>query len=549
MTQHMDCLMAGLQLEMNAANEHVVLVPSERVRRWTCTDRERGVWTHWMLDGRTTAGEESRTRSLNICEARVICVPVLASDNWVVGLVHPRLEQREQGDVVHLDSKVLFTTTRQRSALDQLVRNLKDGICTFAAALGTQVVPNACIPGRNEWIQIAEMSGPLVGTILWAVCHGLQITELDAHDTARIHASYMRLIIEYTEFRQCGAVVGEKRRRDDIDKASAKRRRVNAPTQVELAFHLNELAPKDEDNGVSECCAGTVEEKGRTGAEMETDTAAQELLQCIGSSQIVSDWVRHMKHPFTLEEEVRDLWVVVRSLVHENARLRNRLLKMEGLVEQIPHMLDTVTGIEGRHATREEECEVEVWWPGKDKALLLQRNEPQCPGDEEVVRLNAENIGGYVPCTESEGVPAWFVHDFPHDLPTSWEDYDEEEAVKRVKFAYEQIGIVAKDHTNWTRSEMETWCPEPVFGGCVAIDRAIFIVELDAALVFKQESGTEASRDHDWRWMTVVPTMFDSATRKYRFRLLSCPSKDVPAKALDAAAWGKARRMSFPEPI
>ena len=207
------------------------------------------------------------------------------------------------------------------------------------------------------------------------------------------------------------------------------------------------------------------------------------------------------------------------------------------------------TGVQLLAGMEVTSLQAKYWTPGAAKRRLLNagQHESEPDPEEDVIRLTSENIDDFVPVTEDDDGPVCFVHDYSHLLPMSMDEFDEQEAICRVNFAREQIGIVATDHTSWSADERAKWCPANVFEPCMQMDRAIYVVEMDPERVFEGVDNFRQIVDGEWHWMTLVPIRFDKDTDRYTFRVLDIPDRDVPADAFFDVSWPDARRLSYPQ--
>ena len=329
--------------------------------------------------------------------------------------------------------------------------------------------------------------------------------------------------LQYLGWTNKGA--GSKRvRQGDTQTVRRKRRRVE-----EVTFELVNLKPDIPHAWQDEETCSDTEIEDMTGQDEgnEVKHAARNILESVAPSNvdtnILENWMQQIKNPVTMRDEIQMLWSEIRRLQADVSIAMSRTAARPVLRDQ---------------STQTSDIDEDCWWPGLSKDKMLAEGEFQISADESPVMLTRENLHDYIAVPELNGDLLCFNHDFPEDLPESLQEFDCAEATERVEFVMQQIGVVAKDHANWTEGEREMWCPGKVCKKNAAMDRSVLVVELNEKNVFGE------SEDEKWSWMTCVPVRFSRETKTYTWRLLAQPAKDIPVEAVENADWEDARRIS-----
>ena len=246
------------------------------------------------------------------------------------------------------------------------------------------------------------------------------------------------------------------------------------------------------------------------------------------------------KHRKKLEEENESLKGRLTDVEYDVKILKDKVVELEDLVKNI---LGTQVVEESDEEFEEgTSSDEEEWSPDLCKGQLLDDEQPQTQADPNPMFLTRENIANFEAIAESEEGAMQFFHDYEGDLPTQMSDWSSERAKERVEFVNQQIGILAADHSRWSKQELDKWCAPVICGDIPSIDRCVFVVELNAKLIFGR--GEESKEDEeDWRWMTLVPVFFHATNEEYTWRLLNYPGNNIPRRAVQDVDWTLAKRI------
>ena len=252
------------------------------------------------------------------------------------------------------------------------------------------------------------------------------------------------------------------------------------------------------------------------------------------------------EHRRTLEGEHVTLKGRLARVKEHVKTLKGEVGRLEELAKRVlKHREDVKSTLEETPSDEEEsdeDSEVDEWSPGLCKGKLLDEGQPQTQADPNPLFLTRENIATFEAVTDTENGPVQFFHDYEGDLPTQMGDWSKDKAQERVEFVNQQIGIIAADHSRWTKQELDKWCAPVICGDIPSIDRCVFVVELNAKLIFRR--GEESKEDEeDWRWMTLVPVFFHATNEEYTWRLLNYPGNNIPRRAVKDVDWTLAKRI------
>lgn len=222
----MDAFGSTIQRERNAVNDHVVVVPSDFVWDWlnTAEDRwsfgkdehTRKRWVRWMMDCRPFERGSSATKSrfLDILQARVIAVPVCVGLSWAACIIEPTREVEGRIVHVHLNSHVYDCLNQGNESVvtADLLRRIKRGIMHMSRHLGhtdvawTRDMGTNCFqtPHDGPPVKLAGehrgVCGQVVAAYVWAACVKVDLRHLTVSNAMRLHISFVSMILDHSSY-------------------------------------------------------------------------------------------------------------------------------------------------------------------------------------------------------------------------------------------------------------------------------------------------------------------------------------------------------------